>query len=227
MTLLPPNRRGLTLMELMIVLVIVAALIVGAVVLFNDLTRANLKAQTLRVSGVIKYAYGQAAIRQEYHQLVIDLDSSEYWLEVSDQENIGGPPQLPAPSLIGAPQGGATSSPATRAPGYDSDDPEGSVFGLQRPGYREKSDLVVKRRKLENGISFRSVLTTQSQDPITSGRATITFFPSGFVERSQIVLGDASGAFMTMQIEPLTGKVNLLSGDEDIPRGFFEVEEAD
>ena len=69
--------------------------------------------------------------------------------------------------------------------------------------------------------------TSQSQEPVTRGRATITFFPSGFVERSQIVLKDTGEGYMTMQIAPLTGRVTLISGDQDVSDDFFEVEEAD
>lgn len=222
----PSSAAGMTMIELLVVLFIVAGLLVGGVLLFNQMTRAALKQQSLRVAGVVKYTYGQAAIQQRYHRLVIDLDSGDYWVESAGEESPGGPPAIPEPSLIGGPEE-AQAPKAARRRGYDSDDAEGSVFGLSRPSYQPKEDMILKRKKLEGNIKFFSVLTPQSERPITSGKATITFFPNGFVERSQIILTDGDEGYMTMEIAPLTGKVFIESGKQDVPRDFFDTESDD
>ena len=217
------THAGMTLIEIMIVLVIVAGLLVGGIVLFDQLSRAALKQQSMRVTGVIKYTYGQAAIYQRYHRLVIDLDSGEYWVESAGQDAPGGPPIIPDAALIGGPEQDEPK-PSKKRRGYDNDDTEGSVFGLTRPTFEPKEDFILKRKKLDSNIKFESVFTPQSEQPITHGQASITFFPNGFVERSQIVLSDGGDGYMTLEIAPLTGRVNIESGKHPLPRDFFDTE---
>lgn len=220
----PP--AGFTIIELTVVLVIIAGLFVMGTVVVGQVTRADLKGQAMRVAGTIKYTYAQAAIRQRYYRLVMNLDDSTYRVEMVEQDDVGGPPRIPARGVIGGPEGMESFGAPEKQQGYDKDDAEGSVFGLARPRYTEVKDMVVKTRKLKDGITFHSVLTPESEDPVTSGQTSITFFPNGFVERSMIVLTDG-GAFLTLEVEPLSGKVYVVSGKGDASGDFFEVEEDD
>ncbi len=233
-----PNRKGMTLIEVVIVAAIMAGLFVGAAYLFNSLNRANLKAQGLRLTGYIKYTYGQAAIQQRYHRMIVDLDAQEYWVEAAEKGQVGLGPALPTAnphlqdSQLFAPPGGAPSS-APGAPrkerkgAYDADDDEGGTFGLQKGSFSAVSDRLAKRRKLESGIRIHSVTTSYDQGPVESGRVAITFYPNGFVDRSQIMLNDGGDGFLTMEIQPLTGKVDLRVGQHEADRDFFEVEDDD
>ena len=188
-----PNRKGMTLIEMMIALTIVAGLSVGAVTVINSITRANLKASAMRVSGYIKHTYSISAIHQQYYRLMIDLDTQEYWVETAEQSDIGSPPQIPDSALVVDAPGDLDYKPTRRSSGgYDVDDPEGSALGLRRPTFKPSEDLLTQRRKLQ-GATFHSVTTASEQKPRLAGRTSITFFPNGFAERSQIVLSDGEG----------------------------------
>ncbi len=220
--------RGFTLIEVMIVLLIMAGMSVGIVFVVNSITRANLKADAMRVSGYIKHTYGMAAIHQQYFRLMIDLDTQEYWVEAAEQSEIGSPPQIPEDRVVvDAPEGLDIPEPARRTGGYDADDPEGSALGLRRPDFSPSETFLTDRRKLE-GAKFYSVKTASQQKALQTGRASITFFPNGFVERSQIVMSDGDDeGFLSLEIQPLTGKVDIFTGKQEADRDFFEVEDDD
>lgn len=222
--------QGMTLIEVMIVLLIIAGLVVASVGLFNNISKAQLKGQALRLSGYIKYAYGQSAIQQKYYRLVIDVNTNEYWVEVAQSKDVGVPSPPPEPELLtgppnGVPQGvnsfGGPSGPS----GYEQGDAEAGAFGLQRPKFEAAQERLAKRRELQGGVKFLSVTKSYDEGPIEAGRAFITFYPSGFVDRSQIVIQDENGATMTLELQPLTGKVDLFVGEREADREFFEVEE--
>jgi type II secretory pathway pseudopilin PulG len=213
----------MTLIEIMIVLLLIAGLMVASVGLFNNINKANLKGQALRLSGYIKYAYGQAAIQQRYYRLVIDINTNEYWVEKAASQDVGAPPRPPDPALLNAPPGGAAPPPS--GPSSRPVDAEAGAFGLNRPGYEASEERLAKRRELLNNVRFTSVTKSYDEGPIEAGRAFITFYPSGFVDRSQITIRDEDGAAMTLELQPLTGKVELWVGERDAGRDFFEVEE--
>lgn len=218
-------RRGLTVIELMVVLVILAGMFVGAVSMVNSLSRSKLKGQAMRMSGMIKYAYAQAAIRQRYYRLVINMESNEYWVEVAPNDRPGSPPTIPEVRYIGAPE--QVDLPRReRTIGYEEGDAEGSVFGLQRPKYQQiTDDPTIKRKSLTDGIRVVRVFTSQNEEGVEGGTVGITFFPNGFVEPTIIVLGAEDSGYMSLELEPLTGRVNVLSGQQDPSRDFFEPEE--
>lgn len=221
------GRRGMTLIELMVALVIVAGLSLGGVFVFNSITRANMKASAMRLSGYIKHTYSISAIHQQYHRLMIDLDNQEYWVETAVQSDMGKPPQIPADDLVvDVPSELNYKSRTKRRLGYDSDDPEGGALGLKRPSFKPSEESLIQRRKLQ-GAFFHSVTTAGLQEPRTTGRTSITFYPNGFVERSQIVISDGEQGFLSLEIQPLTGKVQIFTGKQEADRDFFEVEDDD
>ncbi len=233
------HPRGMTLIEIMIVLVIVGGLLAVGVGLFSSLSKANLKGQALRLSGYVKYTYGQAAIQQKYYRMVIDVNTNEYWIEVSEKKDdhlmTGGGAGSGSVAIgdvdgLAAPPPGlsATSRPskARGKNGYEEGDSEGGVFGLTRTrNFSAAQERLAKRRELQSGIRFASVTTSYDEGPITQGRAYINFYPNGFVDRSQIVISDKDDAKMTLELQPLTGKVDLFLGEQEAGRDFFEVEE--
>ncbi len=228
------NRRGITLIETMLVLVIIAGLSIGTVVLVNSVTRSNVKGQAMRLSGYIKHTYGMAAIHQQYYRLMIDLDTQEYWIEVAEQNEIGSPPQIPDQKIIGGLPGEGDeeeaqpsrppSIPVSGPGGYALDDPEGNALGARRPKYKPSEEFLTKRRKLE-GVEFNSITTAAEQRERTQGRTAITFFPNGFVEKSMIVIGNEDTGMMTLEIQPLSGKVYIWSGKQEADSDFFDEEE--
>ncbi len=214
------SERGLTLIELLMVLVIVAGLAVIGILAINNLSLGGLKAEALHVSGYLKYARGQAAIAQRHHRVIIDIDSNQMWVEVdgSDPEKSGG-----SDILVDLPEG--IPAPATGQRAYkEDDDPEGGAFGLKRRPYKEVEAKLAKKHSLRSGVKFHSVTTARDERPIESGRAAIVFFPSGFVQRTMIVIED-DGVFYTLEVQPMSGKIDIYLGKREAGSDFFEEEE--
>jgi prepilin-type N-terminal cleavage/methylation domain-containing protein len=215
------RRGGMTLIEMLMVLLIVAGLAVIGILAFDSLSLGSLKAEALHVAGYMKYARGQAAIHQRHHRVIIDLESQEMWVEVDESAEDGeaGGGRI----LVDLPPGVNAEPSSTRAYKED-DDPEGGAFGLRRRPYRAVEQKLAKKHKLRSGVRFHSVVTARDERPIEAGRAAIVFYPSGFVQRTAIQLED-DGTFYTLEIQPMSGRVDIYFGKREAGRDFFEVEE--
>lgn len=239
----------MTLIEIIVVLVIVAALLSTVVVTatlmsFSDINKA---ASTLARS--LQHTYGRAAINATRYRLVIDLDENSYWVECSEEN----PPIL------------FEEDADTFARRFSDSDFYNFDSGLDRFGTREaegdeaepydpfhmnlehmfddcSEELIPKRLASgddasdsnadDRGIVFESVLTSHQLEPATQGRVEINFFPDGFVEPTYIWLAqpDEDGSddeypVATLTIEPMTGHVYVTTRRLEVPRNFAQIEE--
>lgn len=212
---------GMTIIELMVVLVILAGITSAGVIVFQSTSRSKLKAQTLHLSGMIQYTYAQAIVRQQHYRLVFDLNGAQYWVELAGKNRPGAPPVVPDDNLIGAPDS-YESKPKYQIESNKKDD----IFGISRPKFEKSTDdPLLKRRDLKEGIKVFAIYTHAAEGAIESGRASITFFPNGFVEQSVIIVGDENKNYQTMEIQPLSGKVFIKNGKEEPSYDFFDPEE--
>jgi prepilin-type N-terminal cleavage/methylation domain-containing protein len=210
-------QRGFTLVEIMVVLGIIAGLSVLAVATLNGLTNSRLDGEALRFSGVLRLVHGRAAINGLRYQVVINLDDASYRVECSTQ-NVAVPE-------VGD-EGGNEEDQRRRD--REQEDPEADPFGLgaQQPTMDDCSEELIEATTLRNGIRFARVFTTHHDEPVEEGEVTIGYFPNGTVERSMIWLTDANGrGWMTMHLDPMTGRVVLRGGEDEIPDDFLELEE--
>jgi general secretion pathway protein H len=69
---------------------------------------------------------------------------------------------------------------------------------------------------LPRGITFRNVQSVHDDEPRTSGRAYLYFWPGGLTERSSIQLrigkSEEDGDTLSLIVSPLTGKVSVKNG---------------
>ena len=205
------SYRGMTLVEMMVVLAIIVAITGMGFWSMGLMARSKLRDETLRFSGAVTYVYHQAALRNIVYRLVIDMDENEYWSEVAE-----GNVKLPSPDDDGFVN-----------PFEDDDLSDEEMFKLHRPPVFESSeDTLLKKRKLEEPLRFAGVITEHNQEMIVEGKVTITFFPSGYAERAFLYLSDGQG-YYSISIDSLTGKVHTYSSRKEIPSDFFELEELD
>lgn len=76
------SKKGFTLIELSIVVLILSAFMLVAVPKFDNFTEGNLKSSSRNLSTTIKYLYSEAAFKKKIHKLAFDIDNGEYWVEV-------------------------------------------------------------------------------------------------------------------------------------------------
>lgn len=205
------SERGFTLAETVIVLAIMAGVIAATTSVVGRLSNAKLRSEAMRMSGALRMVYGRAAINGLRYQVTFDVDSNTYSVECAE-ENV----------VIDYE---AEAERAERRSRFD-DDEEADPFGLGAgsASLHDCSEPLLPSRETQRGVEIDRVLTIHDRDPVDVGSATVAFFPNGFVERSLIWLNQGE-SFMTLELDPMTGRVIVHAGDLDVPDDFFAVEE--
>lgn len=97
------------------------------------------------------------------------------------------------------------SVPRRRPPLFDSFEEENVLTGLKDPV------------KLPEGVKIIYVRTADDVEPITEGQASLFFFPRGRTQEAHIQVEAAElEARYTIKVQPLTGRVTIVEGHEDL-----------
>jgi general secretion pathway protein H len=81
--------------------------------------------------------------------------------------------------------------------------------------FDKDTSVLKKEKKLPDGLFFKSVENLDS-DPMTSGTATIYFFPNGFVEMSALQITDRKKLTWTLIYQPLTGQADIIPDERSL-----------
>ncbi len=95
--------------------------------------------------------------------------------------------------------------PRRKPPLFDSFDDDNALSDLKKP------------IKLPEGVKIVYVRTADDFKPITAGEASIFFFPRGQTQQAHIQIEDEEvEAKYTIKVQPLTGRVTIVDGHEDL-----------
>ena len=222
------DARGMTLIEIMIVLLILAMLAAGSIYTMSVLTHGQIKDEARRFTSAAQYTYNQAALTNRPYRLVIDLDEHTYHTEVSDSavvidESSDEAREAYDEGLL--PEEARMLEEQRRAErrGMFSEQ-DHDPFGIsRRASFQQAEDRVLDARTLRHGIEFEFVRTEAHRREIRNGRAVVYFYPNGMQQQAVIVMHEpSSGARMTLITEPLTGRIRTYSGDYEVPDDFGE-----
>lgn len=75
---------GMTIIEMMIVMVVIAVVMTGAALGMGSLTRQHLKSSSMRVVGAVRTAYSRAATTGKTVRIVFDIDGRAFWAEEAE-----------------------------------------------------------------------------------------------------------------------------------------------
>jgi general secretion pathway protein H len=205
----------MTLIEIMIVMILMTLVLGGVVLGSGQLAGSRLKHASTTITGAVRVAYTRANATSRPVRLAFDLEQHTITVEESDAVML-----VQSRDRTGT--GGAEAM--TQAERDAVAEGEKIVKGLQAPRARFRpisggvagTDVASGARPIERGIKFREVQTGHDEEPRTSGRAYLYFWPGGLTERASIQLriGDSTddGDTMTLLVSPLTGKVTVKSG---------------
>lgn len=213
------SRRGLTLIEILVVLSIIA--IVGGVAIAGSmqLPSARLRAGATMITSAVKVAFTRATATSRSLRLVMDLDQQTIWLEEStvpmlvqskDKAGTGGADAVTAAEKQALEESDKLVKPPP-APKPTFTPVKGYGFGDGQSGPSGKS--------LGRGVSFRAVQVVHEEAARTSGRDYLYFWPGGLTERASIQLRIGSGddeTVLTLMVAPLTGKVTVKGGPVEL-----------
>ncbi len=218
--------RGITVVELMVVLAIIAIMMGLGAYAMGSLGDGSLREDAGNVVAAIKYTYANAAINNSEYRLVFDLDTGTYQSEVARTTAVRS-----APMGTTNTDDFLTEEAQRLAAKVEKErdlfaDEEANPFGMNRKvSYERVEDGILQKTKLKSGDRFARIVKGNSDEEYTSGKVSMTFFPNGFQEQVMIVIESQSGAKIMLVTEPLTGRVLTYTGTDEVPDGFGEVEE--
>ncbi|MBX3193284.1 MAG: prepilin-type N-terminal cleavage/methylation domain-containing protein [Labilithrix sp.] len=224
-------RRGLTLIEVLIVMAIIA-LIMGAVIIgTGQLAGSRMRHSSTMIAGAIRVGFSRATASSKSVRLVMDFQENEIWLEEGDQ-----PMLVQSKDTTGT--GGAAA--ATVAEQQALEESSRIIKGPTAPRTAFKEidamGLVASspgkgHKPLERGIKFREVQTAHDDAPRSEGRAYLYFWPGGQTESAsiQLKIGDSNDEkdALTLIVAPLTGKATVKDGAVPLPKPETDREASD
>jgi general secretion pathway protein H len=221
--------RGVTLVEVLITVALIAFVTVGAATGLGLASGARLKRSATMIAGAVRVAYAHANAKSKPVRLVFDFDERMVVLEESTSglvldknDKTGGAAaateaereaQEAAEAILKGPRAPRPSFQPTKAFGFNPD--------KDKPG-----------KELPNGIRFLQVETGHEDEPENTGRAYLYFWPGGQTERAAVALvisgeEESEDSVMTILVSPLTGKTELKKGKVGMPRPRNDGEESE
>ncbi len=180
------KQRGFTLIEVMIVLALLAALIAfGAPRLFRK--ENNIKSVARHFIVMSREIRNKARLNNSTYRLAISMEDNneKYWVEMAG--------------------GFHAIDPDAAEQEKNNDKDEDAPPPLFKP---DKS--VIKERTMPTGLRISSVETLSMKAPQTSGIAYVYFFPEGFVEAAAIQVTNGTNLTWTLVFNPLTGQADVI-----------------
>jgi general secretion pathway protein H len=226
------SQRGLTLVEVLVVLVLVALMGSAAVLGAGSIGSSRLRAAAATVVAYSRVAVTRTNATGRPVRIVFDLEKGQIWVEESTtsrglRASANPSKQTDKASSDDEYQGpDAERARAAKAAG----DIEAEHFiegkGKQRSNFQPIRGLEIagesvgEQRDLGRSIEYHQVQTEHDADPHTEGRAYLYFWPGGETEWASVQLrrsGEKSSG-LTVLVSPLTGRARIESGYVDLPR---------
>ncbi len=80
------SQRGLTLIEVVVVLALVGVLLLAAVPSMRAVLDVDLKSASRELAGTLRYVYDEASVRNLVMRVAYDLDNRTWWVEAADSD---------------------------------------------------------------------------------------------------------------------------------------------
>lgn len=222
------GRRGMTLIEIMIVVFLIAVL--TGTLLFGSgmFTGANRRAAASLVVAGVRKGLAHANTTGKPVRLAMNLDSGRLILEESSSsEALRADPNAELEEETPLDPGAALLADAeamaeqilSGAPGTSNSFTPVDLLG---------SDGETPGRDLGSGIRVIKVQTEHDDEATDSGTAYIYFWPGGVTERAIVQIVQRSDDLdegLTVVVSPLTGRADIKRGRIELPEELFDDED--
>lgn len=225
------SRRGITLVEVLISLAVMGLIAAIGILGVGAQQSARLRGGAVLVVGAVRTAYSHASGVSKPLRLVLDIEQRQVTLEESSAV---------LTIARGDRTGGAAA--ATEAERAAVEEAEAILKGPrpERPSFSPTKafgfnpDEGKTGRELPRGVRFVQIETDHEDEPAVEERAYLYFWPGGQTERAAIVLTTAGKEeeptdqnSMTVLVQPLTGKTEILKGIHRMARPRDDREESE
>jgi general secretion pathway protein H len=214
------NTRGVTLVEVLIVVALIAILAGGAVFGSGMLRSSRLRAGSTLIASAVRLGLARANNSGRPTRLVLDLDKDRILLEEASGSRMLREKAAPA----------AGAEAATQAEQAAKSESDRILEGPHAPRASFKPvaqfSETPEGRELGGGVDLYSVQTEHDEDPVTSGVAYVFFWPGGATERAHVQLKQVgSEQALTVMVSALTGRTKIEKGLVDLPEARSDREE--
>jgi prepilin-type N-terminal cleavage/methylation domain-containing protein len=190
------SRRGFTVIELLLVIVILAMLATSIIPKVTAIFRVSVKSSVRRFSSIVKQTYDQAVLTGKIHRIVLKLgtkeDPAQGWTVESAESGA-----LPSdPKRVGLQIEGKR----------EEDRP------TIEPAFKEAKEALAA--EMPRGVRIVSVETQRLGDGVKADSGTVNLyaFPNGLLDRATVTFAEIGKEEMQrfrVTVNPLTGRISV------------------
>jgi len=235
-------ERGLTILEMMITLAVIAILTVIGYNGVRLVRQSSLREDTVQVASLLRAAYNMATTTATHHRVVFDLDEQTVVIEMcqgdvtlrrTDAEELPDDDDGSEPVNIqevarnrGIPQeilnASSPDEAANLAAALTGERIGGARCGpAELPTGDAEGRGVGRSIRTDRGLKIHGIWTQHLNGEQTGGKVTVNFFPLGFSEKAIIEVGDEDGNYYTLLVHSFTGRIEFRDGRVDAEQFMF------
>jgi prepilin-type N-terminal cleavage/methylation domain-containing protein len=230
------SERGMTILEIMVVLAIMVVAIYLLRSGFRLVTKADLVENSTELSSILRRTSQLSVETGTLHRVTFDIDKSLYVVEQCqgtstiqqnealrpDDEKVKRAQEKGKERLRNVPEQALTSDPeqatkqALALAGHHIADKmctpveDGLTGDVEKDSKPERA--WVRTLRAAKGIKFKEIWVQHRDESATKGQVAIYFFPNGSAEKAIVTLTDGSDTFSVL-VYGLTGRVLLKDGE--------------
>jgi len=210
-------REGMTLIEIMVVVVIIALAASGIGYSVGALARTSLRSGATRVAAAVRFSYNRAVTHGETVRIAFEVPANTFSIESAHGSVTLAQPRDDS-------QHGGGEDDDARAGSVDPwaaararlETPDAPTLGASPfSALTSSSGKVIARYKdveLGRHIHIVKLIVPHEPTPRDQGKGAIHFFPSGYTEHAIIQLSDGTDGVFTVEVKPLTGRCVIHEG---------------
>jgi len=229
-------HKGLTVLELMVVLAIMGAAVFLVRTGFRVFTKADLVENSTELATVLRRTAQLAIEHGQLHRVLIDLDKNAYVVEVCEGQTTIQRNELVRPDEEAKKraletgkeklsQGNTSGASETMLAGGDPETAARRAMAIAGHHVADKMCAPVpdpvsgdtegkgwmRALRSGKGIKFKEIWVQHRDDSVTKGQVAIYFFPLGNAEKAVVEVTDGDEIF-TVLVYGLTGRVEVRDG---------------
>ena len=212
------HRRGVTLVEVLIVVALIAILSGAVLVGSGALGGSRERAAATLILTAVRMGLSRANTTGRPARLVFDLDNHTVTLEETSSLVMAREQEEGAEST------GAGADAVTDLEREAKEAAEDIIEGPRapRPAFTPVQEFKADAdepsgRSLGRGVEFRFVQTEHDGQARTDGRAYLYFWPGGETEHAVIHLGRGDDNGLSVRVSALTGRAKIEKGRIELP----------
>jgi len=211
------SKKGFTLIEVMIVLVIVGLIAFLGVNSLRGTFKSKSRELSWRMASTVKYLFNSAITENKTVRLVFDIENNNYWAEsTTDRFLLEKRAEEEKKILKNRPAAGseekkaeAGKEEASAASEKEGAEEEPAVEPIEAT-FGSVEDIVFEARSLPSGVYLKDVWTSHDTVAVESGRAYVYFFSTGYSEPAIINFKDESDErHLSIKTNPFNGTVDV------------------